>query len=78
MILDANDSHLDLGCESSRCTFSDVLVFLFISVLSYSFPIDSLTLSLTDSSELGLLVVAEIIPNELNSIEGLNPSLWAC
>lgn len=50
-----------------------VTLFLFISVLSYSFPIGSLTLSLSDSSVLGLLVVPETIPNELNSIEGLNP-----
>ena len=50
-----------------------VTLFLFVIVFVYPFPIDSLTLSLSDSSELGLFVVPETIPNELNSIEGLNP-----
>ena len=50
-----------------------VTLFLFVIVFVYTFPIDSLTLSLSDSSELGLFVVPETIPNELNSIEGLNP-----
>ena len=45
----------------------------FTIVFPYTFPIDSLMSSLSDSSKLGLLVVPETIPNELNSIEGLNP-----
>jgi hypothetical protein len=50
-----------------------VTLILFIKVQSLSFPHTFLTVSLTDSSELGLLVVPETIPNELKSIEGLNP-----
>jgi len=48
------------------------------TILVYSSLSVSLTLSPTDSLELGLLVVAETIPNEPNGIDGLNPSLWAC
>ena len=71
--LNANDSYLDLEERIEAMHLFRVTLFLFISVLSYPFPIDSLILSLSDSSVLGLLVVPETIPNELNSIEGLNP-----
>jgi len=41
--------------------------------LSYPFPLSSLMSFPIDSSSLGLLVVPAIIPNELNSMLGLNP-----
>jgi len=50
-----------------------VTLILLVIVFVYSFPIDSLTLSLSDSSELGLLVVARPIFKKLNGMLGLKP-----
>ena len=66
-----------IKCESSRCTFFDVLGILFVIVFVYPFPIDSLLLSPTGSLGLGLLVVAQPIFKELNGMSGLKPLLCA-
>ncbi len=52
-----------------------VTLILLVIVFDYSFPIDSLTLSLSDLSVSGLLVVPDLIFKILRSSPGRNPLL---